>query len=335
MAIGCIVSQLAAARGFRMTPQISVVMPTHGSRFFTAAVGSVRAQTFGDWELVIVDDDSTDGTAARAARFAHEDPRVRVVTQPRTMGIVAARNRGFAATSSSAHAIAFLDHDDIWLPDALAVLQAALRAHPRATAAHGGAIEIDEDDRPIQSPPEHPPWRRLGIAAGQLVEWPATRPTEFANLAFGDCIVSMGSGLVRRSELVAIGGFDPRAEPADDYDLWIRLARRGAIGFVDRAVLRYRVYAARTSSSRPAPPRGQGTPYVQYKMITASDNTAAQRRAAIAGFRARQRLGVGERLSVLAATWRRGDYRRLPRELFQTVARAAAYARGRPWSWHR
>ena len=314
------------------SPNISVVIPTHGGRFLSGAVESVRAQTFGDWELIIVDDGSTDGTAEVAKSLAAEDPRVRVVTSPRNTGIAAARNRGLAASSSSSAYVALLDHDDVWWPDALETLRAALAASAKASAAHGTATGIDERGAALPIPPER--LHRMGIIDGRLVAWPPGRPTEFANLAYENCIVSMGSGLIRRKEIEALGGFDLRAAPSDDYDLWIRLARRAQIAYVDRPVLAYRGHAGQTSS-RPPPPRGQGTPYVRYKTISSPDNSDEQLRLAIAGFRARQRRLLRERWSALGADWRRGDPHAAPRHLLDLVARLASYAHGRPWAWHR
>jgi len=313
-------------------PSISVVIPTHGGRFLSAAVQSVRAQTFADWELLIIDDGSTDGTAEVARSLAAQDPRVRVVTNPQNSGIAAARNQGLAAISSSSAYVAFLDHDDLWMPEALAALRAALVASAKASAAHGTAIGIDERGATVPVPPER--WRRMGIVDGRLVEWPRWRPTEFANLVYENCIVSTGSGLIRRKELESLGGFDLRAAPSDDHDLWIRLARRGGLAYLDRPVLAYRGHAGQTSS-RPPPPRGQGTPYVRYKTITSPDNSDEQRRLAIAGFRARQRRLLRERWSALGRDWRTGNPHQVPRHLLDVVARVAAYARGQPWRWHR
>jgi glycosyltransferase involved in cell wall biosynthesis len=313
-------------------PNISVVIPTHGGRFLTAAAQSVQAQTFVDWELIIVDDGSTDDTAEIAGSLAAEDPRVRVVTNPRNTGIAAARNRGLSSISPSSEYVAFLDHDDAWRPEALETLRAALVANVKASAAHGTATGIDELGATIPIPPQR--LRRMGILHGRLAEWPAWRPTEFANLAYENCIVSTGSGLIRRKELVAMEAFDLRAAPSDDYDLWIRLARRGEIAFIDRPVLAYRSHGGQTSF-RPPPPRGQGTPYVRYKTITSPDNTEEQRRLAIAGFRARQRRLLRQRWSALETDWRSRDFGELPRHMVDVVARIAAYARGRPWAWHR
>ena len=312
-------------------PSISVVIPTHGGRFLSAAVQSVRAQTLADWELIIVDDGSTDGTAELARTLAAEDPRVRVVTNPRNTGIAAARNLGLASISSSSEYVAFLDHDDLWMSETLETLRSALAASAKSSAAHGTATGIDERGTVVPVPPER--LRRMGIIDGRLVAWPPWRPTEFANLVYENCIVSTGSGLIRRKELEALNGFDLRAAPSDDHDLWIRLARRAQIAYVDRPVLAYRSHGAQTSV-RPPPPRGQGTPYVRYKTISSPDNSDQQRRLAIAGFRARQRRLFRERWSALTTDWRSGNRHQVPRHLFDVVARAAAYARGRPWAWH-
>jgi glycosyltransferase involved in cell wall biosynthesis len=316
------------------SPAISVVIPTHGGRFVAAAVNSVITQTIGDWELIIVDDGSQDGTAELAARFAAADSRIRVVAHPRNLGIVAARNRGLGAISAASRYIAFLDHDDVWAPIALELLRAELVAQPAAAAAHGTAIAIDEEGRPHPPGAAAPPSCRSGIVAGRLMPWPSNRPTEFANLAYDDCIVSMGSGLIRRTSLDHVGRFDPRAERADDYDMWIRLSRAGPIAFVDHAVLGYRVHDDQTSR-RPAAPRGRGPSYVRYKTIASLENTPEQRRLAIAGFRAYHRRFLGERWSDARAAWARGHYSEVRRFLAHAARHALAYTRGRPWSWHR
>ena len=200
---------------------ISVVIPTHGSPFLSATVASAIAQTSANLELVIVDDGSTDGTAAVAAALAAGDPRIRVVTQGNT-GIANARNRGLAAITSESRYVALLDHDDLWMPDTLARLRAALVACPSASAAHGVASTIDEAGQPMVFPRRGGLPNRRGMVEGRVQPWPLERPTQFANFAYDDCVTSVGSGLIRRSALDQIGGFDPRAEPSDDYDLWAR-----------------------------------------------------------------------------------------------------------------
>jgi glycosyltransferase involved in cell wall biosynthesis len=317
-------------------PEISIVIPTHGGRFLAATVASVRAQTLPGWELVIVDDGSRDGTAAVAAGLAAADARIRVVTHAHNRGIAAARNTGLAATTRTSRYVAFLDHDDLWTPDTLAVLRAALDA--RATtcaAAHGMADCIDDGGRTVPRPDvARAQQTRYGVDGGRIAVWAADRPTELANLAYRNCVVSVGSGLIHRASLDRVGGFDARAVPADDYDMWLRLSRLGGLAFVPRVVLRYRLHDARTSL-RPRPPRGQGTPYIHYKLATAAENTPAQRRLVTTAFRAYQRDLLRQRWAALVAAARRRDPATALRELTAVGIRAVGLARGRPWSWHR
>jgi glycosyltransferase involved in cell wall biosynthesis len=310
------------------------VIPTHGGPYVAAAVSSVVAQTVKNWELIVVDDGSRDGTGNLVAPFAAADSRIRAVVNAHRTGIVPARNRGLASISPASEYVAFLDHDDVWMANSLEVLLGELSVWPEACAAHGRAIKIDGNG--IQCPDDRAsvPVHRMGLSEGRLVAWPDERPTEFANLVVEDCIVSLGSGLIRRSAIERIGGFDLRAERAEDYDLWIRLSRIGPIAFARKDVLAHRQHQGQTSR-RPRPPRGSGLGYVRYKMIASAENTPEQRRLAIAGFRARQRQLLAQQWVDLRRAWLQHDPTIVPRHLVDGAARLAAYARGRPWSWHR
>lgn len=309
--------------------EISIVVPTHGGRFLPFTVASVLAQTISSWELVIVDDGSTDGTAEIAAALAASDARIRLVRQSRG-GIANARNRGLSTISAGSNYVALLDHDDLWMPNALELLRAALTARPAASGAHGVAATIDAEGRPLRFADHAGLPHRLGMIGGRVRPWPLDRPTEFANLAYDDCVTSVGSGLIRRTALDRVGNFDQQAEPADDYDLWARLSRLGDIVFINRIVLAYRVHEGRTSLRTP-PTRGRGIAYVRYKLVTSPENTPEQRRVATEGFRAYQRKVLSERWSDLLVSCRRGEYRSAPRQVRALVAPLVAYARGRPW----
>lgn len=101
------------------TPTVSVVMPTYNrARFLPMSVGSIQAQTFADWEVVVVDDRSTDDTRELVAKMTAADPRVRYVTNERTRGPSGARNSGVAAARG--RFVALLDSDDQWEPFHLA-----------------------------------------------------------------------------------------------------------------------------------------------------------------------------------------------------------------------
>lgn len=314
-------------------PDVSVVIPTHGGSYLAAAVSTVVAQTMKDWELVIVDDRPGVRSASVLERV-RPDPRIRVVSNEQNLGIVASRNRGLASIAPSSRYIAFLDHDDIWVPRTLEVLLAGLTSNPSAVAVHGRATIIDEGGQQRTDDRMAIPARRMGLSRRRLVAWPEDRPTQFANLVVEDCIVSMGSGLIRRSAIDRIGGFDPRAERTEDYDFWIRLSRIGPIAFVGDVVLGHRQYAGQTSNRR-RPPRGSGLAYVRYKMIASPENTPEQRRLAVAGFRARQTQLLAEGWAGLGRACIQRDAPRIGRHLVDVAGSVAAYARGRPWSWHR
>jgi glycosyltransferase involved in cell wall biosynthesis len=122
---------------------ISVVIPAYNSeKYIRQTLQSVCDQTVNDWECVVVDDGSTDGTPQIIREMARKDDRIRMIEQSNA-GPAAARNNGMASVSAGSEFIAFMDHDDVWLPDALAVLRDTLRAYPESIAAHGLADTID------------------------------------------------------------------------------------------------------------------------------------------------------------------------------------------------
>src|SRR5437588_11487755 len=99
--------------------------------------------------MIVVDDGSRDSSSAIASAYAEQDTRIRVVRQP-NRGVAAARNRGFAESRPDAEFIVFLDHDDVWEPDALESLFGALERNPTAVGAHGLARYIDRVGKPIR-----------------------------------------------------------------------------------------------------------------------------------------------------------------------------------------
>ncbi|MFC7540526.1 glycosyltransferase family 2 protein [Siccirubricoccus deserti] len=125
-----------------------MIMPAHDvARFIGVAVDSVRAQDFADWELLVVDDGSRDGTGAVVA--ARRDPRIRLIRQANA-GVSAARSR--AMEEARGEAILFLDADDWLAPDALDRLVLALAAAPEAVGAHGGYAVMEEAAAPGDAP---------------------------------------------------------------------------------------------------------------------------------------------------------------------------------------
>ncbi|MBI1357552.1 MAG: glycosyltransferase [Acidobacteria bacterium] len=200
-------------------PEVSVVMPAYNAAGFLAeAVESVLRQSFPDFELIVVDDGSTDGTASVAG--AVRDSRVRCVSTPHG-GASAARNHGVRLARG--RYVAFLDSDDIWLDDKLSAQLAALRVRPAAGAAYGFVDSIDEQ----------------GGGRSLLM-----RQAENGDV-YGALLVNyfLGCGsnlLVRKALLAEAGGFDESLEAAEDWDLCLRLSQRCDLVCVPKVVCLYR-----------------------------------------------------------------------------------------------
>lgn len=142
-----------------MAAQVSIVLPTYNrAHLLTRALDSVQMQTFEDWELVIVDDGSTDATEHVVARYADSDPRIRRYFQPNS-GLSMARNAGI--DRSGGDFITFLDSDDEYLPTHLEIRVAYMRRHPEVDMLHGGLVVVGGPD---MVPDIHDPSRSIPIA---------------------------------------------------------------------------------------------------------------------------------------------------------------------------
>jgi len=211
-------------------PPVSVVIPAYNREgSIVAAIGSVLAQSFRDFELLVVDDGSRDGTLAAARGVA--DPRLRVIAAAKNGGAAAARNLGAAAARGDW--IAFQDSDDEWLPRKLEKQMARLAAPDPASGAawlgaYCGLLTLGWlDDRPGDR-------TRL-----RYVPDPAVTPAEGAILApllMGN-MISTQTLVVRRDRFAALGGFDEATTPIEDWDFVIRLAAAGPIAFVDEPLV--------------------------------------------------------------------------------------------------
>jgi hypothetical protein len=200
-------------------PRVSVVITLYNLRAFVAeAIDSVFAQTLprGDVEAIVVDDGSTDGGDAVAR--AHG---ARVLRQA-NRGLPAARNAGLAAARGPF--VLFLDADDRLRPEMLAAVLAALEHRPDLGLVYTGVQCIDLRGAPL-------PQRG----------WPRVEEDPLARLVLGN-VFPVHAAVVRREAVLAVGGFDETLAAAEDWDLWLRLARTGVRWTcVDRALAEYRI----------------------------------------------------------------------------------------------
>jgi glycosyltransferase involved in cell wall biosynthesis len=273
-------------------PEIAIVVPAYNAaRYLTQTLESVCAQTIAAWELVVIDDGSTDETLAIAADYAARDARITVHRQTHS-GVAAARNLGLSAADRRAWAIMFLDADDVLEPDALDTLVTCLRAHPSAVGAHGQVRFIASDGRPIR-PGEAEAWgrERRAFVNGRIVDWPVECPTTLAVLILLCRMRTPGCVLLRRELVQLVDGFDtdPKAATAEDYELWLQLARRGEFIFVDQVVLSYRLHEHNSSGN--IGKHDARVRYVLRKFARSQDIAGEQRQLIRRGLRYSRLLG--------------------------------------------
>jgi len=198
-----------------MSARVSVIIPTYNrASAVCEAIGSVLDQTYGDLEVLVVDDGSTDGTAGIVAETFGPDPRVKVLSRPNG-GPAAARNHGIR--QARGELIAFLDSDDLWEPDKLELQVAQLDAEPDVALSFTDRISQD-------APGGRTRFRETGFDGR----------TGIASLVAGNIPISTPCVVVRRAVLESVGLFDETFTCAEDWDLWLRVLSRHRVAAIDR-----------------------------------------------------------------------------------------------------
>lgn len=217
-----------------MTPTFSVVVPCFGhERFVTAAIGSVWAQTFDDFEIVAVDDGSPDGTGAVLDAMAATSPRPMHVIHGDNRGASSALNEGAAA--ATAGYLAFLNDDDLFHPDRLDVFHRVIEKVDSFAWGFSGVEPIDEDGTPL-------PISRIPDAARRDAMYRSRiTPEALRVLPRENIVISSGNLVVDRDLFRDLGGFrDLRF--THDWELAVRLLDNKAPFVVERQLYRYRVH---------------------------------------------------------------------------------------------
>jgi glycosyltransferase involved in cell wall biosynthesis len=195
-------------------PRVSAIIPTHNRKAFVLeAVDSVLAQTYRDYELIVVDDGSGDGTGEALTQYGG---RVRYAYQ-QNQGVSLARNRGLEIAQGEF--IAFLDSDDLWLPEKLQQQVAFMDEHPQAQICYTDEI-----------------WIRRGVRVN-----PRKKHAKYSGEIYPHClplcIISPSSALMRRGLFEQVGTFDPHFPVCEDYDLWLRVAARFPVFFIPQMLI--------------------------------------------------------------------------------------------------
>lgn len=226
----------------------------NGGTFLGATLRSVLEQTFRQFEVIVVDDGSTDD-GPDIVRGHLTDPRVRLVKNPH-LGVAKARNTGAALISMHARYLTFLDADDFWDPTLLATLVDTLERRPDAAGAFVLAEYIDGDGNILQPGdfPRHMRGRE-DLRDGRLVPRDSAADVEFENLFLANLVYPPSCLLVRRTAFEAAGGFDGRFL-AEDWEFVVRLAKQGPLVPVDRVLAGYRRHTSNASGNRARNVRG-------------------------------------------------------------------------------
>lgn len=210
--------------------RISVVIPVYNcERYIADAVLSVRQQTYPVHEIIVVDDGSTDGT--RAALAPHWDS-IRYIQRPHE-GVAAARNAGIAL--SSGEFIAFLDADDIWLPEKLQLQVEYFHSHPECALVYTDMKVFDES----------------GILQESVKLWLNLNPPSgwiFPQL-FHETLFAADGVMFRKYCLDRVGPFDKSLRCGEDYHMWLRFSRHFRVGYIDKPLVMYRQHPSMTTRS--------------------------------------------------------------------------------------
>lgn len=272
-------------------PLVSVVIPTYNrSRLVLEAADSVLAQSYRPLELIVVDDGSTDATGAALAGR----PEARTLRQAHSGMPGQVRNAG--ARLARGEFLAFLDSDDLWLPQKLALQVAA--------AAATGAVISHTRER----------WLRGGRVISQRAQRHRRRGDLFLD-SLRKCVIGPSTVLLRRAAFEQAGGFREDLEIAEDYELWLRLTARYRVGYVMRELVIKRAGHADQLSERygqieifrlralhdliAAGQFGAASP----RHAAACAELARKARIYAAGCRKRGRLGEAQRYEALAQRW--------------------------------
>lgn len=209
-------------------PKVSVLMAVrNGMPYLPRTIESILAQELADFELLVVDDGSTDGTGECVGGL--RDQRIQYHRVGR-VGFCEALNYGLHRARTPL--VARIDADDLAYPARLARQYEYLNAHPRCVVVGCQTDEIDPEDRVVG--------KRTFPLSDAAIRW---------QMAFG-CPLLHPSVMYRRDEVIAVGGYKPGTWPAEDYDLWVRLSERGTMANLPETLMRYRLRPESVTLSR-------------------------------------------------------------------------------------
>lgn len=207
-----------------MTPSVSVLLPVYNAeRYLAQAIESILNQTFQDFELLIIDDGSTDRSGQILTTYAAQDSRIRLISR---------ENRGLISTLNEmldlaqGEFLARMDADDLATPNRLTLQVAFLKQHPEVVCVGGAFGLIDPQGRTVMN----------------AIPMPQENAEIQPLLLLGRTVINHPCALIRRSALLQIGGYDPSMKTIEDLDMLLRLGEIGQLANLPDVVLQYRFH---------------------------------------------------------------------------------------------
>jgi glycosyltransferase involved in cell wall biosynthesis len=198
-------------------PHVSVIIPTYNrSSLLFEAVKSVLSQTYDNFELIIVDDGSTDSSKSSIAPLLKNTPRSTTYLESKNRGVSTARNLG--AQHAQGEWLAFLDSDDRWTPEKLQLQMEYLKSNPECRVVHGEEI-----------------WIRNGRRVNQKIKHAKSGGRIFTD-CLKLCLISPSTVVLAKELYHEMQGFDPSFPVCEDYDLWLKITSKYEVGFITTPV---------------------------------------------------------------------------------------------------
>jgi glycosyltransferase involved in cell wall biosynthesis len=212
-------------------PTITVIMSVYNAgAYLRPAVDSILAQMFGDFEFIIIDDGSSDGSPGVLRDYAARDPRIRLTVRP-NKGLTLTLNEGLQ--QARGEFVARMDCDDVALPERFEKQVVALRADPSLVCVGGHFELIDGKDRLLTR-----------------LRPPTDDETIQKLLLRGHTAICHPAAMMRRDAVNRVGGYDPHFKTTQDLDLWLRLGEIGRLGNVPEVVLKFRQHETSVSETK-------------------------------------------------------------------------------------
>ena len=215
-------------------PTVSVCMPVYNAeQYVRQAAESVLTQTFADFEFIIIDDGSTDGSRPILEELARRDPRIRLISRPNT-GYTKALNEALGLARGTY--VARMDADDLSLPERFARQVEYLQAHPDCVLVGSRIMTIDPYGIPLYEPDHRLTHDEIDQQLLSGVGWAVVHPV----------------AMMVRQVVMDLGGYRPEMEPSEDLDLFLRLAERGRVANLPVVLLHYRQHIKSVNHTRAA-----------------------------------------------------------------------------------